>query len=240
MRATDARAWNPNFLIFNDSIIQESEGEARFLTRRAGDVGGELRRQLRSRPLWLLSLANLQLSPTQHEELLAFGWEVQGMTNPFLCRNTRSCTLENVDGTKSLLGIGDGVTRSFQLTKRRGIQNRAGQVEVIRFPNFRYPALQDFNCHDWEVLPELDVWKNGVQMFDGFDVSRETGLVTPDILPIVGEVWEATGGYYNLLVANQDSIPTKLDGTYFKITSNVTFAQPEGGEDAELQRMGLL
>lgn len=240
MRSTDARAWNLHFIIFNDSIIQESSGDPRWLTRRSGDAGGELRKAYRSTPLWTLELSNLQLSAAQHEELLALQYEIQGMKNAFLCRNIRSDKLESEDGTPALLGVGNGIQNDFQLVKRRSIQDRDGQVEIIRFPNFRYPPLKDFNCQDWTPLDELRIYVDGEIVNDGFSVNRETGLVSFDVAPATGAVIEVTGGYYLLLVANVDGIPTKPDGPLFVVTGSVTFAQPEGGADGELQRMGLL
>lgn len=240
MRPTDARAWNPHFIIFNDSIIQESSGAPLWLTRRSGDAGGELRKGYRSAPLWTLELSNLQLSALQHEEMLAIQNEIEGMKNPFLCRNVRCDRLENNDGEPAYLGVGDGFETQFQLFRTNPIQGRAGKIEIVRFPNFRYPALKDFNCQDWQPLPELQIYVGGEIVNSGYDVNRETGLVTFDTPPANNAVIEATGGYYLLLVANVEGIPTKPDGPVFVVTGSVTFAQPEGGTDGELQRMGLL
>ena len=241
MRPTDARAWHPNFLIFNDSIVQESSGDARFRTLRRADNGGESRKGLRTVPLWMLELSNLQLSPEQYEESIAFAWENQGMKNPFLIRNVRNCTFENFNGDAQVIGVGNGVKTQFQLIKTRPIQGRTGQNEVIRFPNFRYPALEDFNCDEWDVLPELQIFLDGALLLDGFDVDRSTGTITFDVAPAADVEVSVKGGFYILMVSNVDgTLPATPDGAYFRVNSGVTFSEPEGGATSELMKMGLI
>ena len=240
MRSTDARAWHEHFLLFNDSIIGESKGDRRWLTLRNADRNSESRRPVASTPRWMLELSNLQLSLEQHEELLAFTDENEGMLKAFLGRNIRQCLFENASGAPQLLGVGDGAKKTFQLIKTRPIQGRIGTNLVVRFPNFRYPALEDIADNEWDALPELRIYLNGVLQMGGFDVDRTTGRVTFDVAPAIGVQVHVTGGFYILLVANQDGIPTTPDGGYFNVSDGVSFAEPVGGADAELARMGLL
>ncbi|RYG65303.1 hypothetical protein EON80_17590 [bacterium] len=241
MRPNAAKQWHPNFLIFNDSIVQESAGDARFRTLRRADNGGESRKGLRTVPLWTLELSNLQLSPEQYEEMVAFGWENQGMKKPFLIRNMRNCLFEHADGSPQLIGVGNGVQTQFQLIRTRPIQGRDGQTEIIYFPNFRYPDLYDWNGDEWEVLPELNIFRNSVQVLSGFDVNRTTGLITFDDAPAAGVQITVTGGFYILMVSNVDgTLPATAEGGVFMVANGVTFQEPEGGTAAELIKMELM
>lgn len=237
MSPTESPSWHPDFLIFNDSMIGQSKGDARWLTLRTADRTSETRKPLASVPRWTLDLSDLQLSAEQHEELLAFGYEVQGMLNPFLIRNIRNCTLEDVAGNASVIGVGNGSQQTFQLSKARPIQGRAGYREIVRFPNVAYPYLHNVSGDVWDELPELAIWVNDSYTAN-YDVNRTTGAVTFN--PPSGAIVSATGGHYTLMIANQDGIPTTPDAGCYIISEGISFAEPVGGADAELTRMGLL
>jgi hypothetical protein len=219
--------WHPDYLIFNDSIIQSSEGSPRWATLRMANETAEARRSLRGQPVWVLDLSSLQLSGEQYEELLAFQYQVKGMLNPFLVRNVRNCRLENEAGDAAFLGVGDGSNTVFQLQKTRPIQGRA-DIETIRFPNWNYPPLETISGQEWEPMPELQIFVNGVAV-SGWSVDRSTGLVAFSAPPAAGATISATGGFFTLMVANQDDIPAKPVGPIFQIARGVTFSEPVGG-----------
>lgn len=221
-------SWHPDYLLFNDSIVQESAGSPRWATLRMNDETSEVRQPFRARPLWSLDLSGLLLTPRRYEELVAFQWEVKGMLRPFLIRNARNCLLEGTTNTPAFLGVGDGQTTTFQLRRVRQVQGRTN-FETVRFPNYNYPPLESFNCGVWNVLPPLAVRVNGVLAIM-LDVNRSTGMVRLDAAPPPGTIVTATGGFYTLMVANVDEIPVKPKANLFEITAGVSFSEPAGGE----------
>ena len=222
-------SWHPQYLIFNDSIIQESVGSPRWNTVRLQDDNAEVRQSRGDVPRWQLDISGLWLGCEQYEELLAFQWEVKGMLNPFLCRNARNDTLEKLDGTPALLGLGNGVRTQFQLKKTRGVQGRQSE-EIIRYPNHDYPPLLDMNGQPWDVMEPLRILLNGVQQTNGWTVDRSTGVVTFTTPPANGVAVTATGGFFILVVANQNTIPVKLEGGVYRVSGGVSFNEPVGGK----------
>jgi uncharacterized protein (TIGR02217 family) len=222
------RSWNDTYLIFNDSIIQETAGDPRYLTLRRATGTGEARKPRRSLPKWTIDLSNLLLSPDQHEELLGFQFQIMGMLNPFLVRNVRACLFETADGTAQAIGVGDGVKTQFQLIREYAIQDRTFTT-VVKYPNWNYPALKNLNNVDWEVLPELQVLLDGVVQTTGFTVDRNTGGIIFDEAPADGITVAALGGYYTLMISNTEGIQTTPEGGLYRVNGNVTFSEPEGG-----------
>lgn len=239
-----AETWNDNYLIFNDSIIEESNGSPRWSSIRMASENDEVRRKFRSRPLWNLDIGNLWLTAPQYEELLAFQWLIEGMVNPFLVRNVRNCLFQDAKGRPALIGVSDGEsdpgssgTSVYRLQKTRPLQNRI-TVEYIQFPNIDYPALLDMNGREWAILPKLEIWTGGdgsginrgtLVPYANLEVDRNNGLVQIPTPP-TGNRIEAYGGFYTLMVCNEDEIPVKPDGGGFKIERGVTFSEPTGGE----------
>lgn len=231
-----SKKWNDMYLIFNDSTIQESSGSPRWSTVRIVNEIAEVRKPFRSQPLWTIDLSNLQLTPAQYEELLAFQWQIEGMLNPFLIRNVRNCRFESFDGRGQLLGMGDGIQSTFQLKKTRPIQGRTSS-EIIRYPNWDYPPLRDWNGNVWAVSPEVQLYVGG----DGtgqnkgdmvpraaMTVDRNTGFVTIPTPDEDAPIW-AYGGFFTLVVANEDEIPVKPVRNLFRVDKGVTFSEPIGG-----------
>lgn len=230
-------SWHPDFLIFNDSIIGESFGSPRFATVRLQNETGEARRGFRDVPLWSLDLSGLLLSAHQYDELLAFQWEVEGMLNPFLVRNARNCVFEDARGYPSLLGMGNGAQTQFQLQKTRGTQGRSSR-EIIRYPNWNYPPLEDLNGHDWTFLPPLRMFvgglgdgiSRGTEVTNTMTVDRSLGTVLLTNAPASGQRIEAYGGFYSLMTSNVDEIPVKLEAGVFKVQQGISFSEPAGGQ----------
>lgn len=227
--------WNDEYLIFNDSIVQESEGSPRFATRRIQAGESEVRRQFRARARWALDLSGLQLSGEQYEELLAFQLAVKGMLNPFLVRNVRNCLLENEAGDGALIGVGDGATTEFQLQKTYSVQGRS-TVQTVSFPNWNYPPLFDLSCNVYDVLPSLRVAVAGADGSNEIDVTpflqsvgRNTGLVRLGAPPTRGQLVRAYGGFYTRMIANQDDIPVSPKGAYFMVKKGTSFEEPVRG-----------
>lgn len=232
---TTLKEWNDMYLIFNDSIIQESSGSPRWSTIRLADEVSEVRKPFRSIPLWTIDLSGLLMTPHQYEELLAFQYQIEGMLNPFLIRNVRNCLFENFRGEGQLLGEGTAdETTTFQLIKTRPIQGRTS-TEIIRYPNWEYPDLLDINDNVWAILPELQLYAGGTPTVKGdliptldMVVDRNTGLVTVPVeegVPVY-----AYGGFFTKVIANEDEIPVKPDRNMFRVSKGVTFSQPVGGD----------
>lgn len=229
---------NPAYLIFNDSIIQSSSASPRWSTVRITVENSEVRRGFRSRPLWNLSLGGCLLNPEQYEELLAFQMFNEGMLKEFLCRNSKQYLFETFSGQPSLIGIGDGTTADFQLRKERKIQGRV-MYETIKYPKWHYPPLLDFNGMPWltnDIMPDISVYVGGdggglnkgvkVSNLFGFEANVNTGMIHLNTPPAEGQRIEAYGGYFHLMICNQDEIPVKLSGPNFQIDSGVSFSEP--------------
>ena len=240
---------NPDFLVFNDSIIGESSGSPRWSNVRIANENSEVRRKFRSRPLWQLDLSNLLLSEKQYEELLAFQWVNEGMAKEFLCRNARQYLFEDSNGNPSLIGTVSGdPNQEFQLRKERKIQSRT-TYETIRYPKWYYKPLLDINGRPWLVMPDTEIWVGGDgtvsnkgQLVSGsslFEMDRNSGkFALGQEFPNGRNVY-AYGGYFTLMICTEDDIPVKLKGSQFQISNGVKFTEPITREDDDEDEGGL-
>lgn len=235
-------SWNDQYLIFNDSIVQESVARREYLGKRLTSRASEARRQFTTRRYWTVDLSGLQLSEAQLEEIRALE-AVNQFTEPVLLRLSSYCTLENAAHQAAPLGMGNGTLQTFPLLKSSSIQGRPARLDRIYWPNYDYPALTDLNGQTWQPLPPLRIWQGapptvnlqtmqwtGTEITSACTIDRDFGRVTTSA---IGQLW-ATGGFYWRMVLPAGVPITPMGAGLFVVKEGVQMVEPfpEGGEVA--------
>lgn len=225
-----------NYLIFPPVIGGETGGSANggreWNTTHLETDNLDVFNGRRQNSRWRISIGGITLHPSQIDEWDAFVDAAEGMLNPVLFRlNSRRFAI-----TKHLIGTGDGTEKAFQLQKSRSYQGSTPKIETIQFPWHNYPAqtlpngivitpteyVKIFTGSDVDTATEM-LW------LDGWDIDRETGIVTFDTAPANTTNIYATCKYL-IKVHMQDWMPVANEGGgSYTFPSEAVVFEPKGG-----------
>lgn len=224
-----------NYLIFPPVVQGRAGGNAdagrEWLTDHLETDNADVFNSRRDESVWRISLSGITLHPSQIDEWDAFIEAAEGMARPVLFRlNSRRFSI--VD---HLIGIGDGDETEFQLKKTRSYQGYS-KSETIRFPWHSYPPqklptgqtilpteyVRIFVGSSFETAVEIP-W------LSGWDVSRETGIITFDSAPANGTKIFATCKFM-IAVHMQDWMPVASEGGgAYTFGAGATLFEAKGG-----------
>lgn len=219
--------WNGpgGLIVFNDSILTSTQAIRRKRGVRLTANNAEARRTLSANAYWSVDASGQLLSHEQLHAIRALELHL-GFMAPVLLRLSSYDRLETEhnDGTitPAPLGIGDGTTRTFQLQKEFSVQDDENILDPIHYPWHDYPPLQDLNGHDWEPLPPLKIFEDGVDVTSSATIDRLTGQVTIDTTDEA--VYTATGGFMWRMLMPQFRV--SLRAGIYVVSDGVTFEEP--------------
>ena len=223
--------WNELGLkLFPNWILEKVSGGEDFETR----VTGQGKRQKRNSPLadgWQrVSLAGGNLEgDDEMSAWTAFRRAIKGAFKSFLFKNRFHYRLDNAH-----FATGDGATTSFQLklaTSYQPSDDDDVQEVVIRYVDHRYPPMIfPVDGSVYEDTKTLRIFVDGVEMpwLQGWDVDRNTGIVTFDVAPHAGAILTAIGEFFCRMRFATDWAPAETDdGSSFVIPSGVELIEVE-------------
>lgn len=227
-----------NYLIFPPIIGGDdgatANGGREWNTHHLGTDNADVFNARRANSYWRFSLGGLTLHPSQIDEWDAFFDAAEGMANPVLFRlNSKRFVI-----TKELIGTGDGSESTFQLQKSRSYQGRPPKIETIKFPWHNYPPqklpngvtilpteyVKIYTGADADSATEM-LWQ------DGWDLDRETGIITFDSAPIA-DVNVYASCKFLIEVHMQDIMPVgSSGGGAYTFSGSAEVFEPKGEGD---------
>jgi|GEM_PF-4902807 len=224
-----------NFLIFPPVIKGRAGTNAgagrEWLTDHLETDNADVFNSRRNESAWRISLSGITLLSSEIDTWDAFVEAAEGMARPVLFRlNSRRFAIE-----QHQIGTGDGSDKTFQLKKTRSYQGHS-KAETIRFPWHNYPAQTLVSGQT--ILPTEYVrifvgssFETAVEMpwLSGWDVSRETGVITFDTAPANSLKIFATCKFM-IAVHMQDWMPVSSEGGgSYEFSEGATLFESKGG-----------
>lgn len=208
-------------------ILTKSNAGRESRTDHTESIGREVFNARWSDRRWRFSLAGAAILAGEIETWDAFCEIIDGMASPFLFRVPG----RRFQVTRGQVGVGNGVQTAFQLCKVRSYQG-GNRAEKVRFPVHNYPPIYFAGNHSIALATEyVRVFLNGVETTawpnGGWDVNRETGLVTFSAAPASGTLITATFKYF-VKVHGQDWMPASSENNiYWELDSGAELFEPK-------------
>jgi hypothetical protein len=217
--------------------FETTQSSKAFRTEHIGNENFDFFDRKLSAPLWEINLGGLSILPQFIDEWDAFHSAVGGMWKPFLFRvHSKRFTVEKEQ--LGGIGTGDGVKTQFQIVKVRSYPNgpENTDIEAVKFVWHNYPEMrvpvgnpQSVDGSSGTLLyptAYVRIWVDGVEKLwlDGWDLDRETGIVTFDEPPAEGALVQASCLYF-VLLHGQDSYGLSLQGGVWKFPDGARLFQ---------------
>jgi hypothetical protein len=228
------------YLIFPEHTIEGSAGSGMSDIVIEETDGAEFRLRLGRARRRRITIGGVRMTGLQHEEFQTFCDLVEDEYQPFLIRDVRRCKLVN-----ELIGVGDGVTKTFQLQMTRELQGQT-KTTPVKYPDHDYPP------RFWPTAPNSPVrqyWPragdNGlVKIFVNdapvaidtstaplLDDLRYKGLVTLVNAPAAASMVRASCYFYHLMRFNAGSPQTRpRGGGVWEVEGGIELIEPRGGK----------
>jgi hypothetical protein len=224
-----------NYLIF-PPIVAGVQGASvdsgrSWNTNHVGTENLDVFNARRDKSYWRISLGGITLHPSQINEWDDFVDAAEGMANPVLFRlNSKRFSI-----TKELIGTGDGSKSTFQLQRSGSYQGSTPKIRTIKFPWHNYPPqtlpngvtvlateyVKIYVGADPDTATEM-LWQ------DGWDLDRETGIITFDAAPAAGANIYATCKFL-IKVHMQDWMPVSSQGGgAYTFSNSAEVFEPKG------------
>jgi hypothetical protein len=223
-------------LTFPSHLFEKSSGRGQSDILVTETEGDEYRSRLSHRRR-VVSMTSASLTQYQHEEFQTFCDLVEDAFRPFLYIDLRRYRLTNEP-----LGVGDGVTKTFQLTRTRTLDGKSVTTPV-HCPDHDYPP-RFFPCAPGNTpVPywprpgddgKLHVFADGVEVL--LDVSTPTlldalrygGSVKLQEAPADDAVLTVSGCFYHLMRFEGSSPDTTpVGGGSWAISGTITLIEPK-------------
>ncbi|RYX82198.1 hypothetical protein EON83_20260 [bacterium] len=210
----------------------ETAGSTRsFDTRHTQNDNADSFDALQQNGLWRFNLSGMKILASNIDEWDAFHDYVKGQWLPFLFR-LNSRRFEILRDQPGGVGTGNGTQKQFQLIKTRALKNGPTSVtsERVRYPVHGYPEMRIplGNSDKGPILyPENErvrIWLGDIEQTTGWDVDRETGIVTFAVAPPAGVIVRAACRFA-VLVHGQDQFFLQNQGGVYIFSDGAALFQ---------------